>query len=117
MERIFGVSGVVGTLGLGLYVLGVALGPMTLTPLSEYFGSGMIYIISYGMFILYLVTLCIRATTQSNLRLLLDVNSDAARPPSPAVSSAKSVSKILIAVNDISICFSPSGQPSLIARA
>jgi hypothetical protein len=38
MEKIFGVSGVVGTLSLGLYVLGVALGPMTLTPLSEYLG-------------------------------------------------------------------------------
>ena len=32
----FGVSGVVGTLGLSLCVLGFALGPMTLAPLSEY---------------------------------------------------------------------------------
>ena len=32
----FGVSGEVGTLGLSLCVLGFALGPMTLAPLSEY---------------------------------------------------------------------------------
>lgn len=35
MEMIFGVSAEVGTLGLSLYVLGLALGPMTLAPLSE----------------------------------------------------------------------------------
>ena len=35
MERIFGVGAEVGTLGLSLYVLGLALGPMTLAPLSE----------------------------------------------------------------------------------
>ena len=32
----FGVSAIVGTLGLSLCVLGFALGPMTLAPLSEY---------------------------------------------------------------------------------
>ena len=32
----FGVSSIVGTLGLSLCVLGFALGPMTLAPLSEY---------------------------------------------------------------------------------
>lgn len=32
----FGVSGEVATLGLSLCVLGFALGPMTLAPLSEY---------------------------------------------------------------------------------
>ena len=32
----FGVSSEVGTLGLSLCVLGFALGPMTLAPLSEY---------------------------------------------------------------------------------
>lgn len=31
----FGVSEEVGTLGLSLYVLGLAFGPMTLAPLSE----------------------------------------------------------------------------------
>jgi hypothetical protein len=35
MEELFGISAEVGTLGLSLYVLGLALGPMTLAPLSE----------------------------------------------------------------------------------
>ena len=35
MEKIFGVSAEAGTLGLSLYVLRLALGPMTLAPLSE----------------------------------------------------------------------------------
>lgn len=34
-EKDFGVSSEVGTLGLSLYVLGLALGPMSIAPLSE----------------------------------------------------------------------------------
>jgi MFS family permease len=55
MEALFGVSAEVGTLGLSLYVLGLAIGPMSLAPLSEYFGRSPIYITSYGIFLLYLV--------------------------------------------------------------
>jgi hypothetical protein len=35
MERTFGARREVATLGLSLYVLGLAVGPMTLAPLSE----------------------------------------------------------------------------------
>jgi len=35
MEALFGVSAEAGTLGLSLYVLGLAWGPMSLAPLSE----------------------------------------------------------------------------------
>lgn len=55
MEAFFGVSVEVGTLGLSLYVLGLAWGPMSLAPLSEYFSRSPIYIVSYGIFLLYLV--------------------------------------------------------------
>lgn len=55
MEELFGVSAEVGTLGLSLYVLGLSLGPMSLAPLSEYFGRSPIYIISYGIFLLLLL--------------------------------------------------------------
>lgn len=34
-EMDMGVSSEIGTLGLSLYVLGLAFGPMTLAPLSE----------------------------------------------------------------------------------
>ena len=75
----FGVSGEVGTLGLSLCVLGFALGPMTLAPLSEYdmppfhvvqttlygdltkhlmsryYGRSPIYIASYGIFLFFVL--------------------------------------------------------------
>lgn len=51
----FAVSSEVGTLGLSLYVLGLALGPMTLAPLSEYYGRTPIYVIPYGIFLLFLM--------------------------------------------------------------
>ena len=50
----FAVSSTVGTLGLSLYILGLALGPMSLAPLSEFFGRSVIYIGSYGIFLLFL---------------------------------------------------------------
>lgn len=51
----FGVSSEVATLGLSMYVLGLALGPMTLAPLSEYFGRTPLYLVPYGIFLLFLV--------------------------------------------------------------
>ena len=54
-EADFGVSSEIGTLGLSLYVLGLALGPMALAPLSEYFGRSSIYIVSYGIFLAFLL--------------------------------------------------------------
>ncbi|KAF2829971.1 MFS general substrate transporter [Ophiobolus disseminans] len=50
-----GVSGHVATLGLSMYVLGLAFGPMTLAPLSEYYGRRPVYIVSYGIFLLLLL--------------------------------------------------------------
>lgn len=51
----FGVSAEVATLGLSMTVLGFALGPMTLAPLSEYYGRSPIYILSYGTFLFFLL--------------------------------------------------------------
>ncbi|MBA7495541.1 hypothetical protein ES702_06128 [subsurface metagenome] len=51
----FGVSSEVATLGLSLYVLGLALGPMTLAPLSEYYGRTLLYVVPYGIFLLFLM--------------------------------------------------------------
>ncbi|KAF7954468.1 hypothetical protein EAE96_005589 [Botrytis aclada] len=51
----FNVSSEVGVLGLSLYILGLALGPMTLAPLSEYYGRSYLYIIPYGIFLLFLL--------------------------------------------------------------
>ncbi|EHK98228.1 putative Uncharacterized transporter C36.03c [Glarea lozoyensis 74030] len=50
MEQIFGVGAEVGTLGLSLYVLGLALGPMTLAPLSENLGGFLVLRFFAGLF-------------------------------------------------------------------
>ncbi|KAF1986191.1 MFS multidrug transporter-like protein [Aulographum hederae CBS 113979] len=49
------VSTEVATLGLSLYVLGLACGPMSLAPLSEYYGRSPIYIISYGVYLTFIL--------------------------------------------------------------
>jgi len=51
-----GVSPTVATLGLSLYVLGLAFGPMSLAPLSEYYGRRPVYIVSYGIFLVLLLS-------------------------------------------------------------
>ena len=51
----FHVSDEVATLGLSMTVLGFALGPMTLAPLSEYYGRSPIYMGSYGIFLFFLL--------------------------------------------------------------
>ena len=51
----FDVSSEVATLGLSMTVLGFALGPMTLAPLSEYYGRSPIYIMSYGVFLFFIL--------------------------------------------------------------
>ncbi|KAF2798815.1 MFS general substrate transporter [Melanomma pulvis-pyrius CBS 109.77] len=49
------VSKHTATLGLSMYVLGLAFGPMSLAPLSEYFGRRPIYVYSYAIFLLLLL--------------------------------------------------------------
>lgn len=51
----FDVSAEIATLGLSLTVLGFAFGPMTLAPLSEYFGRSPIYIVSYGVYLFFVL--------------------------------------------------------------
>ncbi|KAF1977928.1 MFS general substrate transporter [Bimuria novae-zelandiae CBS 107.79] len=45
------VSRQVATLGLSMYVLGLAFGPMSLAPLSEYLGRRPVYVVSYAVFL------------------------------------------------------------------
>ncbi|KAM3084051.1 hypothetical protein ACMFMG_001841 [Clarireedia jacksonii] len=55
LTEAFHVSSEIGVLGLSLYVLGLAFGPMTLAPLSEYYGRTYLYIVPYGVFLLFLL--------------------------------------------------------------
>lgn len=66
MQR-FDVSNEVATLGLSLYVLGFALGPLIWAPLSEVYGRKSVYVISYAAYVAFSVA----AACASNIAALL----------------------------------------------
>ncbi|KAF4543191.1 uncharacterized protein LTHEOB_6925 [Lasiodiplodia theobromae] len=51
----FHSSRLVATLGLSLFVAGLGLGPMILSPLSEFYGRRPIYVVSYSFFLIWLI--------------------------------------------------------------
>lgn len=53
MQETFGVSSEVTTLCLSMYVLGYAVGPVLLAPLSEYFGRQPVYAVSWFLLFLF----------------------------------------------------------------
>ncbi|ROV93596.1 hypothetical protein VMCG_08096 [Cytospora schulzeri] len=55
----FDVSSEVGTLGLSMYILGFAIGPLMLAPLSEYFGRNPVYMISWLLLVIFQVPLAL----------------------------------------------------------
>ncbi|KXT04370.1 hypothetical protein AC578_3613 [Pseudocercospora eumusae] len=55
LEREFHVSREVATLGLTTFVCGLGLGPMFLSPLSEFYGRRIVYICAFGMYLVWLV--------------------------------------------------------------
>ncbi|EME89508.1 uncharacterized protein MYCFIDRAFT_185788 [Pseudocercospora fijiensis CIRAD86] len=55
LERDFHISREVATLGLTTFVCGLGLGPMILSPLSEFYGRRIVYICAFGMFLVWLV--------------------------------------------------------------
>ncbi|KAI1461038.1 MFS general substrate transporter [Annulohypoxylon moriforme] len=55
MNPEFHISSIVGTLGLSLFVLGIALGPLLMSPLSEFVGRRPIYLISWALFLIWLI--------------------------------------------------------------
>ncbi|CAJ2510673.1 Uu.00g062980.m01.CDS01 [Anthostomella pinea] len=55
MNPEFGISDIVGTLGLSTFVLGIALGPLLMSPLSEFYGRRPIYLASWAMFVIWLI--------------------------------------------------------------
>ena len=56
----FGVSRVVATLGLSVFVMGLGVGPMLLSPLSEFYGRRPIYMVSFAFFLIWLVCIISR---------------------------------------------------------
>ncbi|KAK6439640.1 hypothetical protein LTR95_004153 [Oleoguttula sp. CCFEE 5521] len=51
----FHISREVATLGLSIFVAGLGLGPMFLSPLSEFYGRRVIYLCAFGMYLIWLI--------------------------------------------------------------
>ncbi|KAF2485402.1 major facilitator superfamily domain-containing protein, partial [Neohortaea acidophila] len=67
LEKDFHVSREVATLGLTTYVCGLGLGPMFLSPLSEFFGRRAIYLSAFGMFFIWLIPCAVAQNIQTML--------------------------------------------------
>ncbi|KAF2089142.1 MFS general substrate transporter [Saccharata proteae CBS 121410] len=59
VAKTFNVSSEVATLGLSMYILGFAVGPLLLAPLSEYFGRNPVYIVSWGLLVVFQIPLAL----------------------------------------------------------
>jgi multidrug resistance protein len=55
MDREFNSTRIVSTLGLSAFVMGISLGPMFLSPLSEFYGRRPIYLASFTMFLIWII--------------------------------------------------------------
>lgn len=55
MESEFHNSRIVSVLGLSTYVIGIAVGPMLLSPLSEFYGRRPIYLTSFLLFVIWMI--------------------------------------------------------------
>ncbi|KAK0660157.1 Efflux pump FUB11 [Lasiodiplodia hormozganensis] len=55
----FSVSAEVGTVGLSMYILGFAVGPLMLAPLSEYFGRSPVYVWSWLLLVIFQIPLAL----------------------------------------------------------
>ncbi|KAK3711456.1 hypothetical protein LTR37_009635 [Vermiconidia calcicola] len=67
MEQEFHISRLVATVGLTTYVCGLGLGPMFLSPLSEFYGRRLIYICAFGMFFVWLIPCAVAPNIASML--------------------------------------------------
>lgn len=67
MNAEFGNSRIVGTLGLSLFVFGLAIGPLFLAPMSEFYGRRPVYLVSYAFYTIWLVPSAVAKNIQTML--------------------------------------------------
>ncbi|KAM0277876.1 hypothetical protein ACHAQH_005508 [Verticillium albo-atrum] len=65
MDAEFGSSRIVSTLGLSTFVLGISLGPMFLSPLSEFYGRRPIYLVAWSMYIIWIIPSAVAKNIQT----------------------------------------------------
>jgi len=59
IEQEFGVSGELATAGLSLYILGFALGPLLLGPISEFYGRRPVYLVSWALYTIFQIPMAV----------------------------------------------------------
>lgn len=67
LEQEFHCSKIVATLGLSIFIAGLGIGPMLLGPLSEFYGRRYIYIVSFVLFVIWLVPCAVAQNIQTIL--------------------------------------------------
>ncbi|KAI1845438.1 hypothetical protein JX266_008533 [Neoarthrinium moseri] len=67
MDPEFGISRIVATLGLSTFVLGIALGPLLMSPLSEFYGRRPIYLVSWAMFLIWIIPSAVAQNAETML--------------------------------------------------
>ncbi|KAI2641974.1 major facilitator superfamily domain-containing protein [Xylaria nigripes] len=67
MNPEFGESDIVATLGLSTFVLGLAIGPLFLGPLSEFYGRRPVYLMAWTMFLIWLIPCAVAHNTATML--------------------------------------------------
>ncbi|KAJ5484966.1 drug/proton antiporter YHK8 [Penicillium diatomitis] len=63
----FGCSQEVATLGLSFFIWGLGIGPLFLSPLSEFYGRRKIYIVSFTLFLIWLIPCAVAQNTATML--------------------------------------------------
>ncbi|KAJ5662666.1 hypothetical protein N7462_011592 [Penicillium macrosclerotiorum] len=63
----FGCSQEVATLGLSFFIWGLGIGPLVLSPLSEFYGRRNIYIASFSLFLIWLIPCAVAKNTATML--------------------------------------------------
>ncbi|KAI1829597.1 hypothetical protein DTO006G1_8334 [Penicillium roqueforti] len=61
----FGCSQEVATLGLSFFIWGLGIGPLFLSPLSEFYGRRNIYLVSYSLFLIWLIPCAVAKNTET----------------------------------------------------
>ncbi|KAJ5724933.1 hypothetical protein N7493_006661 [Penicillium malachiteum] len=63
----FNCSQEVATLGLSFFIWGLGIGPLFLSPLSEFYGRRNIYIVSFSLFLIWLIPCAVAQNIQTML--------------------------------------------------
>ena len=67
IEREFRISEEMATAGLSLFVFALGLSPMVFAPLSEFYGRRPIYVLSMGLFVIWLIPCALAQNIQTML--------------------------------------------------